>query len=218
MAVGLAGLALCVLGSSAPRAQTPQAGGASPPAGRGGLARPEPYDFNDHDAGWVSLFDGTLNGWDGNPAVWRVEDAAIVASSTPERRVGTTYIIWKGGEVGDFELKLEIKLEGEVHSGIAYRSWTDPDRAGRLGPAAPPAGGNARGAEAGGPGAGRRGRAALPPPQIASEPRWMLYGPGLDFDADRRNSGNVEERGSARGEFWRRAGSPCAPRRASGRA
>jgi hypothetical protein len=159
--------------------------------------RPEPLDFNDHD-GWISIFDGTLKDWDGNPAVWSIESGAIVGASTAERRVGTTYIIWKGGEIADFELKLEIKLEGDVHSGIAYRSWTDPNRAATLGPAVPPPGGPGAGA-AGAPGAARAGgRGPQPPPQIPSDPRWMLYGPGLDYDADRRNNGNVEERGTAR--------------------
>ena len=176
---------------------TAQGAPPAPAPGRGGLPRAEPYDFNDH-TGFVSIFDGTLKEWDGNPDVWSVVNGAITAASTDERRVGTTYIIWKGGEVGDFELKLRIKLEGDVHSGIAYRSWTDPNRAATLGPAvpapgAPPAAGRA-GVAAGG--AGRRG--AQPPPQIPSDPRWMLYGPGMDYDADRRNSGNVEERGTAR--------------------
>jgi hypothetical protein len=167
-------------------------------------------DYNDR-AGWTSLFDGaTLKGWDGNPAVWKVEKGAIVAESTPERRVGTTYLIWAGGELADFELKLELRLEGDIHSGIAYRSWTDPDRAATLGPAAPPpaveggttgAGGAARGAS----GAARGARGGTPP-QVPSDPRWTLYGPGMDYDADRRMSGNVEERGTPRREVaWRGA-------------
>ena len=168
-------------------------GSPTAPAGRG-YSRPEPYDFTDH-AGWTSMFDGaTLKGWNANPAVWSVENGAITAASTDERMIGTSYIIWDGGEVGDFEWKLEVKLDGDVHSGIAYRSWTDPARAATLGPAAPspPApprtGGPARGAG--------RGRGA--PPQIPSDPRWMLYGPGMDNDADRRNTGHVEDRGTTR--------------------
>jgi 3-keto-disaccharide hydrolase len=186
-----------VLGSAALAvAQGGQGAPGVPAAGRGGPARPEPFDFDDH-TGWVSIFDGTLKEWDGNPAVWTVENGAITAASTEQRRVGTTYIIWKGGELGDFELKLRIKLEGDVHSGIAYRSWTDPNRAATLGPAVPaPAAPFSPAAAAAAAGRGRRG--PQPPPQIPSDPRWMLYGPGCDYDADRRNSGNVEERGTAR--------------------
>jgi hypothetical protein len=156
---------------------------AAPPPGRGGLPRPEPYDFNDH-GGWVSIFDGTLKDWEANPDVWHVENGVITAVSTTERRLGTTYIYWKGGELADFELKLEEKLEGDVHSGIAYRSWIGSPAPRAAGPGAAGAGG------AGGVG----GRAPQPPPDVPSDPRWMLAGPGCDFDADRRNSGNIEER------------------------
>lgn len=173
--------------------------GQTPPAGPGGggrgYARPEPYDFNDR-AGWTSMFDGaTLKGWSGNPAVWLVENGAITAVSTPERMVGTTYLIWDGGDVADFEWKLEVKLDGDIHSGIAYRSWTDPARAATLGPAAasPPAPPRAGGPAGRG---GARGRGAAP--HVPSDPRWMLYGPGMDNDADRRNTGIVEDRGTAR--------------------
>jgi hypothetical protein len=166
-------------------AQAPPPPGQQPGQGRG-LPRPEPYDFTDH-AGWTSIFDGTLKDWEGNPDVWKVENGAITAASSPERRLGTTYIFWKGGEIADFELKLEVKLEGDVHSGIAYRSW--------IGSPAPRAAGPAPGAApGGGAGAGAGGRAPQPPPDVPSDPRWMLAGPGCDFDADRRNSGNIEER------------------------
>src|SRR5262249_19036281 len=70
-----------------------------PPAARRG---PEPIDFNDHD-GWRSIFDGTtVSDWDGNPAVWYLdpENKVVWAESTCEKPVGTTYMIWKGGEPG----------------------------------------------------------------------------------------------------------------------
>jgi|RhiMethySRZTD1v2_1073278.scaffolds.fasta_scaffold534212_1 3-keto-disaccharide hydrolase len=164
----------------------PQPGPPAPStaAGRGSspFVPPEPLDFAEHD-GWTSIFDGrTLAGWSGNPDVWRVEDGAIAAVSTAERRVGSTHIIWSGGEPADFELKLEMKLEGDIHSGIAYRSAVDVNRqTGRQGA-----------------GTGRGG------PQVPSDPRWTLYGPGLDFDQDRKMAGNVEERGTPRREVaWR---------------
>ena len=93
---------------------------------------PEPIDYTDR-TGWTQIFDGkTLNNWDGNPEVWKVEDGAITAANWPERRVGTTYIIWRGGEPGDFELKLEVKADYDVHGGVFYRSaiGTEPARAG----------------------------------------------------------------------------------------
>jgi hypothetical protein len=169
-----------------PLAQTPaQTGsGTTPPAGRGSspFVPPEPIDYGDRE-GWISLFDGkTLTGWDGNPQVWSVRDGAITAESSRERRVGSTHIIWRGDEVADFELKLEVKLEGDIHSGIAYRSY--------ISTAAPA-------------GAGRSNAAAATL-QVPADPKWTLLGPGLDYDYDRKMAGNVEDRGTPRREVaWR---------------
>ena len=191
----LAGTLLVNAAPQAPTQSSPTGAPPSAPATGRGYSRPEPYDFADR-AGWTSMFDGaTLKGWNANPAVWSVESGAITAASTPERMIGTSYIIWDGGEVGDFEWKLEVKLDGDVHSGIAYRSWTDPARAATLGPAAPSPPAPPR---AGGPARGGAGRGRGAPPQVPSDPRWMLYGPGMDNDADRRNTGHVEDRNTAR--------------------
>jgi hypothetical protein len=160
-----------------------------------GFSRPDPLDFDDH-TGWTSIFDGvSLKGWNVNPAVWTVENGAITAASTPERMIGSSYALWDAGELADFEWKLEDKLDGDIHSGIAYRSWTDPNRAATLGPAVTPPPAPPR---AGGPAPGGAGRGRGAPPQIPVDPRWTLYGPGMDNDADRRNTGHVEDRGTAR--------------------
>jgi hypothetical protein len=95
-------------------APAPQARG-----GGGGFSQPDPIAFDDH-AGWTSLFDGqSLKDWDGNLELWKAEGGAIVSTSTS----GTIYLIWKGGEPANFELKAEMKLEGAgLNSGIQYRS------------------------------------------------------------------------------------------------
>src|SRR5215471_13179255 len=117
---------------------TPMLAG-QPPGGGGGFKQPEPYDFNDHD-GWTSLFDGkTLNGWTGDN-LWKVEDGAITIESTCEKPTGTVYLVWKGGEAADFELKLEMKGTGNINGGVQYRGWIVPPNPGRGG-----AGGGARG-------------------------------------------------------------------------
>jgi hypothetical protein len=87
------------------------------------FVQPEPINFDDHD-GWSQIFDGkTLTGWDGRSDIWHVEDGAIVAESSPEHPSGTTNIIWRGGEPANFELKLEMKLEGSgANGGVQYRS------------------------------------------------------------------------------------------------
>lgn len=81
------------------------------------------------DDGFESIFDGsTLEDWDGNPKFWRVEDGAITGQTTEENPTkGNTFIIWRGGEVGDFELKLQYKIVGG-NSGIQYRSFEVPDQ------------------------------------------------------------------------------------------
>lgn len=77
---------------------------------------------------FVSIFDGkTLSGWDGDPAYWRVEDGAIVG----ETKLGkipkqNTFLIWRGGEPGDFELRAQYRITGG-NSGIQYRSAELPD-------------------------------------------------------------------------------------------
>jgi Domain of Unknown Function (DUF1080) len=92
-----------------------------------GFTQPDPIDFSDH-AGWTQIFDGkTMQGWDGSPEVWHVEDSSLVAESSPEHPSGTTNIIWRGGQPANFELKLEMKLEGAgANGGIQYRSLNVP--------------------------------------------------------------------------------------------
>jgi hypothetical protein len=87
--------------------------------GGGGFSQPDPIAFDDHE-GWRSIFDGqSLKDWDGNFDVWHLEGGVIVGTSMS----GTTYLIWKGGEPANFELKAEMKLEGNnLNSGIQYRS------------------------------------------------------------------------------------------------
>ena len=150
---------------------------------------PEARDAAAH-AGWTPIFDGkTLNGWDGNPAVWSVQEGAITATSSAERRVGSTFIIWRGGEPADFELTLDMKATRDIHSGVFYR--------GRVGPAPP------RPAAAPRP-PGATQRPQPPPLAVPADPRWNVTGYGLDFDYPLDNVGNVED--TTRGETqigWR---------------
>jgi hypothetical protein len=94
--------------------------------GRGGGVFPETEP--DDDAGFVPIFDGrTLAGWDGDPRFWRVENGEIVGETTPEKVVTlNNFLIWRGGTVRDFELKVEFRLNG-TNSGIQYRSTELPD-------------------------------------------------------------------------------------------
>jgi 3-keto-disaccharide hydrolase len=100
--------------------------GQTPARGRGGMnfTEPSPYDFNDHQ-GYVSMFDGkSLDGWDGNPKFWRVENGAIVGESTPANPSGNSYLVYRKLEAHDFTLKFEVKVEGSGGTGLQYRSRT----------------------------------------------------------------------------------------------
>ena len=75
------------------------------------------------------LFDGkTLNGWNGNPAHWSVQDGSIVGENTKKNPTkGNTFLIWKDGILKDFDLSLDYKIEGG-NSGIQYRSFIKPGK------------------------------------------------------------------------------------------
>src|SRR5262245_50341002 len=105
--------------------QQPPPGG--PPQGRGGRGGGGPRGAEplvmDDQAGFQPIFDGkTLNGWEGDPAFWKVEGGAIVGQSTPTNAVKeNTFIIWRGGEPANFELKVQFRMNA-TNSGIQIRS------------------------------------------------------------------------------------------------
>ncbi len=70
------------------------------------------------------LFDGkTLEGWDGDPRLWSVRDGVIHGETTETNAaMGNTFLIWKGGELKDFELRLAFRCNATNNSGIQYRS------------------------------------------------------------------------------------------------
>jgi hypothetical protein len=107
---------------------TPQPSPASgaQQGGRGGGVFPQTEP--DDATGFVSIFDGkTLNGWDGDTRYWRVENGEIVGETTPEKVVTqNNFLIWRGGTVRDFELKIEFRMNG-TNSGIQYRSTELPE-------------------------------------------------------------------------------------------
>ncbi|HVJ83512.1 MAG TPA: family 16 glycoside hydrolase [Planctomycetia bacterium] len=79
------------------------------------------------DDGFAPIFDGkSLKGWDGNPKFWSVADGVIRGQTTKENPTkGNTFLIWRDGEVDDFELVAEYKIVGG-NSGIQYRSVEKP--------------------------------------------------------------------------------------------
>lgn len=74
--------------------------------------------------GMKSLFNGEdLSGWDGDPRLWSVKDGVIYGETTKENSAnGNTFLIWQGGNLSDFELRLSFQCNAANNSGIQYRS------------------------------------------------------------------------------------------------
>ena len=77
--------------------------------------------------GFVSIFDGSLKNWEGDPVYWKAENGILVGEVKPETLLKqNSFIIWRGGQLADFELKLEYRVSAEGNSGINYRSSEVP--------------------------------------------------------------------------------------------
>jgi len=78
---------------------------------------------SDSSQEWISVFNGKdLTGWDGDQRLWSVKDGVIRGQTTianPAR--GNTFLIWRGGKLRDFELKIKFRIQSG-NSGIQYRS------------------------------------------------------------------------------------------------
>jgi hypothetical protein len=202
----LGGAALVFLGVAVSQ-QPPANPAAGAPGGRGGrggggFRQPDPIDFADN-TGWTQMWDGsTFKEWDGDFSYWKIDGGAIVVESTCEKPTGTIYLVWKGGEAADFEMKLEMKGEGaNVNSGVQYRGAIikpreAPGRAGAPGGA----GGRGRGPQGPCPSGAARGT----PPSRESQAKWDMLGAQFDFDGRNRYSGQYYEQATGRGIIaWR---------------
>ena len=71
-----------------------------------------------------NLFNGKdLTGWDGDPRLWSVVDGVLVGETDKADRSinANTFLIWKGGEVADFDFEMTARVQGN-NSGVQYRS------------------------------------------------------------------------------------------------
>ena len=71
----------------------------------------------------IDLFNGKdLSGWIGKDQFWKVENGTIIGETTEDNPTpANTFLIWKGGEVKDFEFSCQVKFQGN-NSGVQYRS------------------------------------------------------------------------------------------------
>ena len=87
----------------------------------------DPLPAPGHEKGFKSIFDGkTLNGWKGaDMSFWTVEDGAITGKITTEHPTERNhYLVYQGGKLGDFELKLRHRVlsKDNVNCGFQFRS------------------------------------------------------------------------------------------------
>ena len=75
------------------------------------------------DSPFRSLFDGqSLQGWDGDARFWSVLEGTITGKTSADQPLdANTFLIWRGAELADFELRLKFRIDGG-NSGIQYRS------------------------------------------------------------------------------------------------
>jgi hypothetical protein len=141
--------------------------------GRGAFGRgPQPIPFEDR-TGFKPIFDGTsLKNWDGDTTYWRADGGSIVGETTAANPLKeNTFLIYRGGEPADFELKVEFKINS-TNSGVRYRSVHLPQ--GTVPPAPP--------------------NSTNTPQPIAG--KWVLKGYQADIDFDNNFTGMLyEERG-----------------------
>jgi hypothetical protein len=96
------------------------------------LALAVPYTPSAGEGRFKRIFDGrTLKGWSSpDLTYWSVEDGTLTARSTEAHPcTKNQFLVWQGGEIGDFELKLKFRIQGEksANSGIQIRSKIQPD-------------------------------------------------------------------------------------------
>ena len=84
----------------------------------------QPTPLDESNDGFVPIFDGkSLNGWEGDSRYWRVEDGEIVGEVTPATLLKqNNFLIWRGGQPANFELKVQFRISAQGNSGVNYRS------------------------------------------------------------------------------------------------
>src|SRR4051794_8875005 len=77
----------------------------------------------------VPIFDGrSFNGWEGNRAIFRIEDGAIVGGSLRDKIVQNEFLCTTAS-YSDFELRLRVRLLGgsSANAGVQFRTRRIPN-------------------------------------------------------------------------------------------
>jgi hypothetical protein len=82
--------------------------------------------FAADEVGFKPLFNGKdLAGWDGNTALWSVQDGAITGQTgtNADNKIShNTFLVYTNADVDDFELRFSYKITEKGNSGVQYRS------------------------------------------------------------------------------------------------
>jgi choline-sulfatase len=109
-------------------------GGALPPLKGGFQASTDPHPVASAAVtvkpgpdGFVTLFNGkNLNGWDGDPKYWSVEDG-VMTGQTDGTLKANRFITWTGSTIRNFDLSVKVKVSRGGNSGLQYRGVSRPD-------------------------------------------------------------------------------------------
>jgi hypothetical protein len=78
-------------------------------------------------AGFEAIFNSKdLSGWEGSPDYWSVKDGCLTGITDGSLKYNR-FIIWRGGTLKNFELRVQVKVTARGNSGLNYRSQHRPD-------------------------------------------------------------------------------------------
>jgi hypothetical protein len=74
------------------------------------------------ERGFRYVFNGKdLTDWEGDPKHWSVEDGILTGVADGTLKMNS-FIIWRGGVVRNFEMRVQVKITKGGNSGLQYRS------------------------------------------------------------------------------------------------
>ncbi len=77
--------------------------------------------------GFVNLLNGRdLSGWEGSPAYWSAEGGDLTGKADGTLKYNR-FIVWRGGTLKNFELRVQVKVSPGGNSGLQYRGTERPD-------------------------------------------------------------------------------------------
>ncbi|MGF1580645.1 MAG: DUF1080 domain-containing protein [Gemmataceae bacterium] len=87
----------------------------------------QPLEKRTVPKGYQKIFNGrNLKGWDGDSNHWRVEGGCLTGTTNGKLK-RNSFIIWRGGMVKNFELRVNVKVTPGGNSGLQYRGTERKD-------------------------------------------------------------------------------------------